>query len=150
MGKSYKDTIINAGNNIQVDTVDTTSTISALGYIYNSEKNSYSEGNNSSAYGNNSHAEGYHTIATNEAEHAEGKYNVSNTGKTIHSVGIGSSSQPKNALEILNDGSVFITGLVTTNSYDGTLITNVSTLQEVINEKLDKSSAAVGLRYEVV
>jgi len=150
LGKSYKDTIINAGNNIQVDTVDTTSTISALGYIYNSEKNSYSEGNNSSAYGNNSHAEGYHTIATNEAEHAEGKYNVSNTGKTIHSVGIGSSSQPKNALEILNDGSVFITGLVTTNSYDGTLITNVSTLQEVINEKLDKSSAAVGLRYEVV
>ena len=150
LGKSHSDIIINAGNNIQVDTVDTTSTISALGYIYNSEKNSYSEGNNSSAYGNNSHAEGYHTTAKNDTEHAEGKYNQSHEGKTIHSVGIGSSSQSKNALEILNDGSIFITGLNTVRSYDGTSITNVSTLQEVINEKLDKSSAAAGLSYEVV
>lgn len=108
------------------------------------------EGAFSAARGIASHAEGYHTTTTNDAEHAEGKYNVSNTGKTIHSVGIGSSSQSKNALEILNDGSIFITGLVTTNSYNGTSITNVSTLQEIINEKLDKSSAAAGLRYDVV
>ena len=141
---------INGDANIKVEKNGADISISALGYTYNQEKESFIELNSNIATGANSHAEGYHTIATNEAEHAEGKYNVSNTGKTIHSVGIGSSSQPKNALEILNDGSVFITGLVTTNSYDGTLITNVSTLQEVINEKLDKSSAAAGLSYEVV
>lgn len=146
-----KDNIVTIipGVNISTQKEDQQLSISALGYTYNQEKDSFNELNSNIATGSHSHAEGYHTTAINEAEHAEGKYNKSNNG-TIHSVGIGSSSQLKNAIEILNDGSIFITGLNTVKSYDGTTITNVSTLQEVINEKLDKSSAAAGLRYEVV
>ena len=140
---------INADSNIKVERNGIDVSISALGYTYNQEKDSFIELNSNIATGSHSHAEGYHTTAINEAEHAEGKYNKSNNG-TIHSVGIGSSSQLKNAIEILNNGSIFITGLNTTKSYDGTSIMNVSTLQEVINEKLDKSSAAAGLSYEVV
>lgn len=130
LGESHGDIIINAGNNIQVDTVDTTSTIAALGYTYNQEKNSFAELNSNIATGTNSHAEGYHTTATNEAEHAEGKYNQSHENQTIHSIGIGTTNtNRRNAFEVMQDGSIYVYGL---GNYDGSTLTNVSTLQQVI------------------
>lgn len=129
-------TIVNAGANIQVDTTETTSTVSALGYTYNQEKNSYSEGNNNLANGNDSHAEGDHTQTINQAEHAEGKYNQSHEEKTIHSIGIGTgSNNRKNAFEVMQDGSIYVYGL---GNYDGSTLSNVSTLQDICNSKADK------------
>lgn len=80
-------------------------------------------------YGEYSHAEGVSTETKNRGEHAEGQYNVSNTGntaadKTTHSVGIGSDGDRKNAFEILQNGLVFIYGV---NGYDGTNIDTSST-----------------------
>ena len=74
-------------------------------------------------------AEGEETIAQNDAEHAEGKYNKSNkktdgttaqnaAGTTIHSVGIGTSGNDrKNAFEIMQNGDVYVKGV---GGYDGT------------------------------
>jgi len=51
------------------------------------------------------------TQANNSAEHAEGKYNLSNLN-TIHSVGIGTSENDrKNAFQIMNSGKVYVYGL---------------------------------------
>ena len=137
-------TRVEAGDNIQVDSTETTSTISALGYTYNSEKNSFAElnsntavglyshaeGNNTTASGEDSHAEGFNTKTLNFAEHAEGQYNQSHAGKTIHSIGIGNNNLTrKNAIEIMNDGSIYVYGL---GNYDGSTLANVSTLQQII------------------
>ena len=90
---------------------------------------SHAEGYLSQADGIISHAEGYGTRATNEAEHAEGKYNRSNTG-TRHSVGIGTSDTArKNAVEVMDDGDVFIYGI---GGYDGTNPETARTLQETV------------------
>lgn len=69
---------------------------------------------------------GESTITNNEAEHAVGKYNVSNTGSTdsnvtMHSVGIGTSSGRKNALEVMRGGEVYVYGV---GNYDGTNANN--------------------------
>ena len=78
---------------------------------------SHAEGGDTLALSGYSHTEGLGTMATNAAEHAEGKYNKSNEG-TIHSVGIGgSTSNRKNAHEIMQDGKHFIFGI---GGYDGT------------------------------
>lgn len=74
------------------------------------------------AHGAASVAEGSNTIAENDYEHAEGVYNLSNTGstasaQTISSVGIGTSSQRKNALEVMQNGDVYMLGV---GGYDGT------------------------------
>lgn len=84
----------------------------------------------------NSLREGEGTKTTNKNEHAQGQYNVSNSGKTIHSVGIGTStSDRKNAHEITNDGKHYILGV---GGYDGTTLDGAQTLQDVINENADK------------
>jgi hypothetical protein len=78
---------------------------------------SHAEGESSNAEGESSHTEGYNTITTNKAEHAEGKYNKSNSG-TISSIGIGTSNTDRNnAFEVLSDGSIYVKGL---GDYDGT------------------------------
>lgn len=80
---------------------------------------SHAEGYDTTAQGSYSHAEGEGTITTlgNDAEHAQGRYNASNTN-TIHSVGIGTSiNDRKNAYEILKTGEHYIYNL---GGYDGT------------------------------
>lgn len=89
---------------------------------------SHAEGSSTRAYGLYSHAEGDGTIANNESEHAQGKYNVSNAN-AISSIGIGTSITRKNAFEVMANGDIYVYGL---GSYDGTSISNVSTLQNVI------------------
>ena len=101
------------------------------GYRYNKDTSSFAEGyEKNTANGNYSHAEGQNTKTSNNAEHAEGKFNQSHTGKTIHSIGIGTSdSTRKNAFEVMQDGSIYVYGL---GNYNGSALTNTSTLQEVI------------------
>lgn len=64
-----------------------------------------------------SHAEGIETITNNYGEHAEGKYNISiatnnaataHVFGTIHTIGIGSEQQRKNAVRVDNDGAVYL------------------------------------------
>ena len=62
----------------------------------------------SEALGNYASAIGNNVIAAHEAEFACGKYNVSDSN-TLFSIGNGTSdTDRKNALEITNDGSVYI------------------------------------------
>lgn len=90
---------------------------------------SHAEGQGTLAKGRASHAEGMNTQALNDCEHAEGKFNVSHSN-TISSIGVGSASNDrKNAFEVTNNGDIYVKGL---GSYDGTSISNVSTLQNVI------------------
>ena len=92
---------------------------------------------NNQAAGDCAHAEGSWTVANNEAEHAEGVYNKSNTGgsdsgKTLHSVGIGTADNArKNAHEIMLNGDHYVYGI---GGYDGTNPGTAKTLQEVVNE----------------
>lgn len=84
-------------------------------------------GNNSSlgARGEGSHVEGYATVAQNNYEHAQGRYNAShkasdafgNAGNTLSSIGFSTDSNPKNAVEVMQDGKVFIYGM---GGYNGT------------------------------
>ena len=91
---------------------------------------SHVEGQHNITNGQASHSEGYYTLTQNVAEHAEGKYNVSTKGKTIHSVGIGTSeSDRKNAHEITIDGKHYIYGI---GGYDGISIENVTDVASVI------------------
>lgn len=74
---------------------------------------------------------GVYTEASNEGELAVGKYNKSNDN-TIASVGIGSSSTGrKNAIEVLDNGGVYVYGI---GNYDGVLdiAGGDESLQEVI------------------
>lgn len=110
---------------------------------------SHAEGNYTTASGTYSHAEGYYTTAQNESEHAQGKYNKSNTGtsdsqKTIHSIGIGTLSLEKNAVEVMTNGDVYINGI---GGYDGTNYASAKTLQEVTSGgvgKIDPNSNGTG------
>lgn len=80
-------------------------------------------GEGTEASGMYSSTDGYATEAKNDCEHAEGKYNKSNTGstdanKTRSSVGVGTSQENrKNAVEVMADGKIFILGV---GNYDGT------------------------------
>ena len=90
---------------------------------------SHAEGAGSSASGRGSHAEGCFTQATNNYEHAEGSYNASHAG-TRHSVGIGTSDTArKNAVEVMDDGRVFILDI---GGYNGTNPGTARTLQETV------------------
>ena len=140
-----------SGQNISIEG----NIISAKGYVYNEDKKSFSEGTDTKAEGSSSHAEGngsiarehashsegIATIANNVAEHAQGIRNVSNTGTdtdtrtTLHSIGIGTSSENKNAHEVMNNGDTFIIGI---GDYSGTNPYEAQTLQKVINSKVDK------------
>ena len=93
--------------------------------------------------GTGAHTEGIFTIANNEAEHAEGKFNKSNSGselsqKTQHSVGIGSSEENRlNAFEVMQNGDAYLIGA---GGYDGTNPKGIQgsttlTIQEMLNER---------------
>lgn len=105
---------------------------------------SHSEGYKTTAGGTASHAEGYCTNAanaythaeglwtktSNTVEHAEGQYNKTHTGKTIHSIGIGTSDTNRvNAVEVTKAGDVYIKGV---GGYVGTSLDNVKSLQTVV------------------
>jgi hypothetical protein len=66
---------------------------------------------------------------------------VSNTGTdtdtrtTLHSIGIGTSSENKNAHEVMNNGDTFIIGI---GDYNGTNPYEAQTLQKVVNSKIDE------------
>lgn len=90
------------------------------------------------AIGAGSHAEGGGTIALNNYEHAEGKFNASfkvdnifgNAGNTLYSIGVGTSPIARiNAIEVKQNGDVYVKGI---GSYDGTNYSASSTLQTVI------------------
>ena len=97
---------------------------------------SHAEGGYTIAEGMYSHAEGFYTQTNNNAEHAEGQWNKSNTGstsdkKTIHTVGIGtSSSNRKNAFEIMQNGDIY---LYNVGNYRGKLNSTSKTIQQVLN-----------------
>lgn len=87
---------------------------------------SHSEGMNTVAAGHYSHAEGSGTWTRNAVEHAQGQYNAShkasgtfgNAGNTLASVGCGADDAHRaNAVEVMQDGKVFIKGV---GKYDGT------------------------------
>ena len=72
---------------------------------------------------------------TNANEAALGKYNISNSD-TRFSIGIGTSeTNRKNAVEVEQNGDVYITGI---GGYDGTNSTTDKSVQEVINELINK------------
>lgn len=96
---------------------------------------SHAEGNSTEAKANYSHAEGSHTQNNNEAEHAEGKYNVSISGSTIHTVGIGTSTQRKNAHTITTEGKHYIPGIGTYTGTETTLPTGQDLATVISNLK---------------
>ena len=97
-----------------------------LGKLVNASALVYNDG----ALGAFSHVEGEGTIANNEAEHAEGKYNVSHL-KTISSIGIGRDDGRRlNAVEVMDDGGIYIIDI---GNYDGSDYKSGTTLQNVIN-----------------
>ena len=77
----------------------------------------HAEGGATLAKGNYSHSEGYRTITNNVAEHACGKYNISTQSSdsaeaTHFSIGIGTSdTKRKNALEVKQNGDIYIEGV---------------------------------------
>lgn len=65
-----------------------------------------------------SHAEGIETITNNYGEHAEGKYNISIATNdaggiigTIHTIGIGTEDERKNAVRVDNNGAVYLAAI---------------------------------------
>ena len=141
-----------AGNNISIEN----NIISALGYKYDKSFKSitigsdyniatgiqaHAEGSNTIAKGDFSHTEGEGTQTNNKSEHAQGIYNISNTGldidmrTTLYSIGVGDSIERRNAHEVMNNGDTFIVGI---GEYDGTNPYEAQTLQKVVNSKVEK------------
>lgn len=119
--------VTNIYNNdlLELDRSLSSATLSSVSIYY---------GDSGIAYGDYSHIEGCENIATNNYEHAQGSFNISESG-TIHSIGIGTSSNNRmNAVQIQNDGNVYIYGL---GGYNGTTSVNVSSLQDVFNNITD-------------
>lgn len=100
-----------------------------------SQQAAHAEGYYTNAAGYYSHAEGSQTKTTNNFEHAEGHFNKSNnenydSGKTLHSVGIGSDDNTrKNAFEIMSNGDAYMVGL---GGYDGTNFSAATRLQDTL------------------
>jgi hypothetical protein len=113
---------------------------------------SHAEGWQTNAAGEDSHAEGGNTQTSNRYEHAQGTYNKSNTGgtnfgnagNTIHSIGIGTSNGRKNAVEVMQDGKVFVKDI---GGYVGTNPTGQTNaaqdLATVVNEKASTADATL-------
>jgi hypothetical protein len=92
---------------------------------------SHAEGQATTAIGIASHSEGYGTKTSNNYERASGIYNETHSGLTIDSIGIGTSIYDrKNAIEVMNNGDLYVNGI---GDYNGSNITSASTVQEVIN-----------------
>ena len=105
---------------------------------------SHTEGIQSTAQGQFSHAEGMNTKTNNFAEHASGGYNISvnnsstwgNSGNTLFSVGNGKNLHPHNAVEIKQNGDIYIPDTNNTtysNFYEKPMLK----LQDVIANKQD-------------
>ena len=90
---------------------------------------------NVGAKGEGSHIEGVTVNAINKGEHSEGKYNISISGVTQHTVGIGTADDArKNAHLITNDGKHYIPGIGTYVGTETTLPENQD-LATVFNTK---------------
>lgn len=103
----------------------------------------HAEGNGTLAEAASSHTEGKGTRATNEGEHAEGQYNISISGSTIHTVGIGTgTSAKKNAHTITRDGKHYIPGIGT---YVGTetSLPSGQDLATIVNSKVNITDVPV-------
>ena len=82
------------GQNIETIITGTTGdevVVNAIGYRWDSEKESFAEGNSSTASGEYSHAEGNTTVASGESSHAEGD-NTEATGDCSHAEGDGTKA----------------------------------------------------------
>lgn len=110
----------------------------------------HAEGYMATAQGAGSHAEGVNTITNNEAEHAQGRGNIShsvddsefgNEKNTLSSIGIGPRhgiEGRQNAAEIMQNGDAYLLGIGGyTGKEDENGLDNVSTVQEVVNNKLN-------------
>ena len=97
---------------------------------------SHAEGHSTEAIGQYSHTEGYKTQTVNSGEHSEGILNKSIVGKTIHTVGIGSADDRKNAHEIHLDGSHYIVGI---GGYDGKNSQTAQSIQTVLSNIQSKT-----------
>lgn len=96
---------------------------------------SHSE-NCSQSIGDLSHSEGFKTITTNQAEHAEGKYNLSIKNDdlskaTVHTIGIGQAGNRMNSEETKYNGDKYILNV---GGYNGKNSDNSKTLQQVISD----------------
>lgn len=96
---------------------------------------SHSE-NCSQSIGDLSHSEGFKTITTNQAEHAEGKYNLSTKNDdlskaTVHTIGIGLAGNRMNSEETKYNGDKYILNV---GGYNGKNSDNSKTLQQVISD----------------
>lgn len=96
---------------------------------------SHSE-NCSQSIGDLSHSEGFKTITTNQAEHAEGKYNLSTKNDdlskaTVHTIGIGQAGNRMNSEETKYNGDKYILNV---GGYNGKNSDNSKTLQQVISD----------------
>ena len=112
---------------------------------------SFSSGYGSESLGVASSTQGGYTIARNSRESAIGSFNVShyiysqsfgNPSNTLHSIGVGTSiSDRKNAVEVMQNGNVFVLGV---GGYDGTNPTGQSNeamdLVAVMNSKAPSAS----------
>ena len=93
---------------------------------------SHAEGSVTITYGDYSHSEGVETETFNDGEHAEGQHNISISGVTQHTVGIGDDETKKNAHTITIDGKHYIPGVGTYQGTETTLPTGQD-LASVIN-----------------
>lgn len=96
---------------------------------------SHSE-NCSQSIGDLSHSEGFKTITTNQAEHAEGKYNLSTKNDdlskaTVHTIGIGQAGNRMNSEETKYNGDKYILNV---GGYNGKNSDSSKTLQQVISD----------------
>ena len=109
-------------------------------YNYNKGYASHIEGifnrvNTSAA----NHVEGIYNEVNNPAEHASGYYNKSNIdndalmdspNNTLYSIGNGSNTTRKNAVEVMQNGDYYIQGI---GGYDGTNPSSSNTVQQIFN-----------------
>ena len=84
----------------------------------------HAEGDYTIASGSYSHTEGLDTITSNDYEHAEGMWNVSNGGSdsqrnTLKSIGVGTQNTRRNAVEVMQNGDVYIKDI---GGYNGTYV----------------------------
>lgn len=147
-----KSEIISSIENIELkvingESIKGTGNIETIGKLYPDSTHGeiFNEYSRNVASGDFSHAEGNGTTTNNVGEHAEGQWNLSNTGstdsgRTIHSVGIGTgSTDRRNAHEIMANGNHYIIGI---GNYDGTNYSDAKSLQQVVNSLEETASAA--------
>jgi hypothetical protein len=89
-GLAGKQNTLTAGSNVSI----TGNNISAIGYRFDSSKNSIAIGTNTTASGSNSHAEGKNTTASDEETHAEGVDSTA-SGNFSHAEGARTTSSGK-------------------------------------------------------